>query len=213
MDIEQIMTGGDRNFGYVVADETSGKALLIDPSFSPERLVARASQKGFTIAYAFSTHDHTDHTNGNTAIERLTGVRTLLYGRTDPKTGKRVEHEATFPLGTLTVRVLHTPGHTRDSICLHVGDAVFTGDTLFVGKVGGTDLGDGARAEYRSLHEVLLALPDETRVFPGHDYGTAPHSTIGTERRTNPFLLRPDVAAFVELKRIWPEYKRAHGIA
>jgi len=213
MDIEQIATGGDRNFGYLVADETVGEALLIDPSYAPARLVNRVGEKGYRLVAAFCTHDHIDHTNGNATVERLTGLRVLTFGMTDPRTGTRVDHEARFALGTLEVEVLHTPGHTPDSICLHVGDAVFTGDTLFVGKVGGTDFGDGARAEYRSLHDVLLALPDDTRVFPGHDYGIAPQSTIGAQRRTNPFLLRPDLESFVELKRTWPEYKKAHGIA
>ena len=109
--------------------------------------------------------------------------------------------------------VLHTPGHTEDSICLYVGDAVFTGDTLFVGKIGGTDFGAQARAEYESLHQKLLVLPDTTRVFPGHHYGTAPESTIGHERRTNPFLIQPDFETFVDLKRNWTAYKKAHGIA
>ena len=110
-------------------------------------------------------------------------------------------------------KILHTPGHTADSICLLVDDAAFTGDTLFVGKVGGTDLGDGARTEYASLHDVLMKLPDETRVFPGHDVGITPDSTIGRERAENPFLLREDLEAFVDLKRNWAEYKKEHGIA
>ena len=161
----------------------------------------------------FNTHDHFDHTNGNDVIENLTGKRPLLFGSTDPKTGITVEDGARFPLGDLAIAIIHTPGHTEDSMCVYVGDAVFTGDTLFVGKVGGTDLGPGAEAEYHSLHQKLLALPDETRVFPGHDYGTAPESTIARERRTNPFLLQPDFEAFVHLKRNWDAYKKAHGIS
>ncbi len=98
-------------------------------------------------------------------------------------------------------------------MCILVGDAVFTGDTLFVGKVGGTDLGEGARTEYDSLHQRLLALPDDTRVYPGHDVGVAPKSTIGHERETNPFLLQLDFEAFVNLKRNWAAYKKEHGIA
>ena len=109
--------------------------------------------------------------------------------------------------------ILHTPGHTEDSICIHIEDAVFTGDTLFVGKVGGTGFGSGAREEYASLHKKLLVLPDSTRVFPGHDYGTAAQSTIGRERRTNPFLLQPNFEAFVHLKQNWLSYKKEHGIA
>jgi len=208
----QIQTGGDRNFAYLVADKPNGTAVVIDPSYAPEQVVAAARENGLTIALAFCTHDHHDHTNGNSEFERLTGVKPLLFGDTDPDTSTAIADGATFPLGAETVEILHTPGHTSDSICLRIGDAVFTGDTLFVGKVGGTDLGDGATTEYASLHEKLLTLPDETRVFPGHDVGVAPESTIGHERETNPFLLRPNLEAFIDLKRNWAAYKEEHGI-
>jgi len=210
--VHQIQTGGDRNFAYLVADDSTRKAVVIDPSYTPDKVVQVARENGLTIARAFCTHDHHDHTNGNTEFERLTGVRPLLFGNTDPDTGQRVEEGASFPLGDLAIRIIHTPGHTPDSICLHIGDAVFTGDTLFVGKVGGTDLGDGAKTEYESLHRKLLPLPGETRVFPGHDVGVTPESTIRHERETNPFLLRPDYESFVELKRNWAAYKEEHGI-
>ncbi len=213
MFIKQVSTGGDRNFGYLVADDETRKALIIDPSFSPERLVELTRTREYEIMYVFNTHDHSDHTNGNAAIGRLTDCRPLLYDSTDPLTGLRVVDGAVFPLGGLEVKIIHTPGHTPDSICILVGDALFTGDTLFVGKVGGTDFSHGAKMEYASLHEKLLTLPDTTRVFPGHDYGTAPESTIGNERRTNPFLLRPDFESFVDLKRNWLSYKKEHGIA
>jgi len=212
MFVKQFRTGGDRNFGYLVADERTKKAVIIDPSFSPEIIVASARDRDYEIEYVFNTHDHFDHTNGNGVVERLTGKGALLLGTTDPGTGIAVTDGARFPLGNLEIQILHTPGHTGDGICIYVGDAVFTGDTLFVGKVGGTDFGRGARAEYDSLHRKLLTLPGDTRVFPGHDYGTAPESTIAHERETNPFLLQPDFEAFVHLKRNWEAYKKAHGI-
>ena len=213
MRVHQIQTGGDRNFAYVVADDVTREAVVIDPSYAPDRVVATAQDDGLTIVRAFCTHDHHDHTNGNVEFERLTGVRPLLFGDADPKTGQAVGAGAAFALGDLTIEILHTPGHTPDSISLRIGDAVFTGDTLFVGKVGGTDLADGAETEFKSLHETLLALPDATRVFPGHDVGVAPESTIGRERETNPFLLRTDLDAFIDLKRNWAAYKEEHGIA
>lgn len=211
--VHQIQTGGDRNFAYLVADESTREAVVIDPSYTPEKVVRAAAENGLKIVRAFCTHDHHDHTNGNARVERLTGIRPLLFADTDPETGQRVGHGASFPLGALTIRVIHTPGHTPDSICLHIGDAVFTGDTLFVGKVGGTDLGNGAKGEYESLHKRLLSLPGETRVFPGHDVGVAPESTIQHERETNPFLLRLDYESFADLKRNWAAYKKEHGIA
>jgi len=213
MFVKQFRTGGDRNLGYLVADEATGTACVIDASYAPEEIVEFARGSGYEIRYVFSTHDHYDHTNGNRTMEQMTGRRALLYGATEPETGEQIRDGTHLPLGGLEITVLHTPGHSDDAICILVDDAVFTGDTLFVGKVGGTDLGEGARAEYASLHEKLMALPDETRIYPGHDVGVAPASTVVQERETNPFLLQPDLTSFVHLKRNWAEYKREHGIA
>jgi hydroxyacylglutathione hydrolase len=213
MFVKQFLIGGDRNYGYLVADDSTKLAVIIDPSYNPERIVEFAREQGYTIQYVFNTHGHYDHTNGNGVIKKLTGKEPLLFGDTDPETGKTVSDGTRFLLGDLKITIIHTPGHTSDSICIHIGDAVFTGDTLFVGKVGGTDFGAQARAEYESLHQKLMTLPDTTRVFPGHNYGVAPESSIGHERQTNPFLLRPDFESFVELKRNWDAYKKEHGIA
>ena len=213
MFIKAFQTGGDRNLGYLIADEASRLAAVVDPSYDPTSIARFAADTGYQVVLAFNTHDHHDHTNGNAQFEKETGIRPLKYGDVAPETATTLKHGATFALGSLSVQIIHTPGHTQDSVCLLIGDALFTGDTLFVGKVGGTDLDAGARAEYASLHDRLLALPDETRVFPGHDVGVAPSSTIGHERETNPFLLQPDVASFIELKRNWAEYKKEHGIA
>lgn len=212
MFVKQFRTGGDRNFGYLAADEDTGEALVVDPSFSPRMIADFAAEHEFNIRYILITHDHYDHTNGNREIERLTGIRPLMYGSIDPETGIEVTDGARFTLGRLGVTIVHTPGHTKDSICILLGEALFTGDTLFVGKVGGTDFGEGARREYDSLHRKLMILPDGTRVFPGHDYGLAPASTIGKERAENPFILQPDFKAFVHLKKNWEAYKKEHGI-
>lgn len=210
--INQFKTGGDRNFGYLAAEEGTKKAVIIDPSYSPGTIVEFARDKGYEIVYVFCTHDHYDHTNGNKEIKKLTGKISLLFGDQDPITKKWVKDDADFPLGNQRIKIIHTPGHTSDSICILVDDAVFTGDTLFVGKVGGTDFGHQARLEYESLHDKLLTLPDKVRVFPGHDYGIAPESTIGNERKTNPFLIQQDFEAFLDLKINWAEYKRKHEI-
>ena len=213
MFVRQFKVGGDRNFGYLVADESSKLAAIIDPSYSPALICEFARRNGYQIRYVFNTHNHYDHTNGNAMAEQLTGVTPLAFGDRDLQSGLTVSDGSRFPLGDLEIHVIHTPGHTHDSICIRVGDAVFTGDTLFVGKVGGTDYGSQARAEYDSLHRKLLVLPDSTRVFPGHDYGASAESTILKERQTNPFLLQPDFESFVDLKRNWATYKKEHGIA
>lgn len=213
MFVKQFQTGGDRNYGYLAADDASKLAVVIDPSYSPEVICEFSKKHGYKIEYVFCTHDHYDHTNGNETMLKLSNVRPLMLGDRDAKSGTVVEDGSQYPLGDLTITVIHTPGHTSESICLYIGDALFTGDTLFVGKVGGTGFGDDARAEYDSLHNKLMTLPDSTRVFPGHNYGTAPESTVLNEKTTNPFLLRPDFESFVDLKRNWLEYKRKHGIA
>ncbi|MBU1049864.1 MBL fold metallo-hydrolase [Candidatus Bipolaricaulota bacterium] len=210
--IRTFQTGGNRNLGYLIADDVTSKAVVIDPSYDPEAIAAFATDHGYTVVYAFNTHDHHDHTNGNRAFELKTGVCPLKFHDVDPATGTRVADGAIFPLGEITIKILHTPGHTADSICLFIDNALFTGDTLFVGKVGGTDLDEGARAEYTSLHEKIMALPEDTRIYPGHDVGLRPNSTVAHERSTNPFLLRPDVESFIELKANWAEYKKEHGI-
>ncbi len=212
MIVEQFRTGGDRNFGYLVADEASGEALVIDASFNPEMIVRFAAEHGFDIRFVFSTHGHDDHTNGNDTIRRLSGIVPLLFGDTCSRTGIRVDEGALFPIGSLDVRILHTPGHTRDSICINIGDALFTGDTLFTGKVGGTGTEEQALMEYKSLHHKIMLLADATKVYPGHDYGLFPVSSIGYERSSNPFLLQKDFNAFLLLKQNWAVYKKTHGI-
>jgi len=210
--IRQFQTGGDRNFGYLAADYLGMEALVVDPSPSPEDILEFVRDEDFVIKYLFNTHSHFDHVGGNEMMETVTGNLPLTFGSEDPSTGLKVTDGARLPLGGLEFTVLHTPGHTPDSICLHLGEAVITGDTLFVGKVGRTDSAPQAEEMYHSLHDKLLTLPDETRVFPGHDYGASPVSTIGRERRENPFLLQPDIPSFIHLKENWAEYKKKHGI-
>ncbi len=212
MFIKQFVTGGDRNYGYLVADDTTKLSVVIDPSYSPKQIAEFAQVHSYVIQYVFNTHGHYDHKNGNKVMKRLTGRTPLLFGDLDPLSGLTVLDGARFPLGGLKIIILHTPGHTKDSVCLYIGDAVFTGDTLFVGKIGGTCFRSRAQAQYNSLHQKLLTLPESTRVFPGHNYGTASESTIGHERQTNPFLLQKDFKTFLNLKRHWKAYKKAHGI-
>jgi hydroxyacylglutathione hydrolase len=210
--VKQFRTGGDRNFGYLAVESTTGDAFIVDASFSPGMIVDHAAEKGYTLRYVFSTHGHDDHCNGNGVIRARTGLVPLLFGDRCPLTGILVEDQAVFPLGTFGFMILHTPGHTPDSICILAVDHLFTGDTLFVGKVGGTWSDEDSIREYRSLHESVIPLPDDTVVWPGHDYGIDPSSTVGREKATNPFLLQPDVVEFIDLKKNWGAYKKEHGI-
>ncbi|MHC4605626.1 MAG: MBL fold metallo-hydrolase [Planctomycetota bacterium] len=207
MIFEQIKAGGDRNFGYLVGDEESKKAAIVDPSTDPGAILKRVEAHGLNVVYVFNTHGHIDHTSGNQTVLSKTGAE-LVRG----EDGRKLE------LGSVALTVIHTPGHSTDSLCVLAEASgapgkLMTGDTLFVGKVGGTGFGQDARDEYDSIHRKLLTLPDSTEVWPGHDYGVKPASTVGHEKKTNPFLLRETFEDFVDLKRNWLQYKKEHGIA
>lgn len=212
MIFEQIPMGGDRNFAYLVGDEGSRRAAVVDPAYSPDKVVDRAEALGLTVAYLLNTHGHHDHAGGNDRVLQRTQARLLTSRNEEAGDG------CTLSLGSVVLTFLHTPGHTPDCLCVLAKGPegpgkLVTGDTLFVGKVGGTGYGDDARAEYESLHRLLRDLPEETEVWPGHDVGVSPSSTIGEERRSNPFLLRETFEDFVELKRNWLAFKEKHGIA
>lgn len=210
MIFEQLAIGGDRNFAYLIGDESSKLAAVVDPGVNPEMILEAATGHNLTIQYVINTHGHFDHIGANQNIVRATGAKIASF---DPgANGLNLNHGDSLTLGDLTLEIFHTPGHTQDSICVLAEDHLCTGDTLFVGKVGGTGFGPDARQEYDSLHNVLLKLPGSTKVYPGHHYGVAPTSTIAHEKGTNPFLLQPDFDAFVHLKKNWAEYKRNHGI-
>jgi hydroxyacylglutathione hydrolase len=208
MIFEQILIGGDRNYAYLVGDETTKKAAVADPAYHPEKMLARAAELGLEVVYLINTHGHPDHTSGNDHILSETKAE-LISGK--------VKDGAVYSLGKVELKVIRTPGHTTDSVCVlataagEVGQLI-TGDTLFVGKVGGTGFGADAEAEYESLHKKLMVLPPDTEVWPGHNYGVAPSSTIGNELKTNPFIMRESFEAFVDLKRNWAAYKEEHGI-
>ncbi len=208
MIFEQIPTSGDRTFSYLVGDEPSREAAVVDPGYDPDMLIAKVKEKSLHLKYVINTHDHFDHTGGNRKLLSKTGAQLASFTSKDAP----LADGSVLKLGGLELRVIHTAGHTPDGICIVVEDLVLTGDTLFVGKVGGTDFGKGARTEYDSLHKKIMTLPDNLRVFPGHDYGVRPHSTIGDEKRENPFLLQKDFDGFLHLKKNWAAYKREHGI-
>jgi glyoxylase-like metal-dependent hydrolase (beta-lactamase superfamily II) len=211
---EQIRTGGDRNFAYLIGDRTAGVAAAVDPSYNPERTLVRARAQGLTITHILNTHGHQDHVNGNSEMARLTGALIGAHPRAPETPGLALEDGDEFSVGSIPIRILHVPGHYPDHLLFHLPDQamVITGDLLFVGKIGGTGSDLDTRTEFESLRRMLRDLPDETTVWPGHDYGCRPSSTIGLERRNNPFLQAPDLESFLTLKEEWAGFKATNGL-
>jgi glyoxylase-like metal-dependent hydrolase (beta-lactamase superfamily II) len=211
---EQIRAGGDRNFGYLLGDREAKQGVLIDPSYSPEAFVQRAGEQNLAVSHIINTHSHPDHVNGNAKAIGLTGGRLAAHGDSPLSPEVRLADGDELAVGSLRLKFLHVPGHCHDHLVVHEPSyqLVVTGDLLFVGKVGGTRSEEDAETEWASLQRLLGAVPDTATVWPGHDYGVRPSSTIGLERQTNPFLLCPDLSAFLQLKRDWSAFKAQHGL-
>ena len=212
MIFHQIDAGGDRNFAYLLADTAGGTAALVDPPPNSRRYEKLIENDDLDVTYVIITHGHGDHTWGVSEARERYDARVVAHQSIALEIDHPVDDGDILPLGNLEMRFIHTPGHTDDSICVLCERKLITGDLLFVGKVGGTDLGEGARRQYHSLHEKILKLDDDIEIWPGHNFGVARSSTIGNERATNPFILRSTFEDFIDLKLNWIQYKREHGI-
>ena len=191
MFFKQIPVGTLQNFSYILGDPETYKAALVDPAWEVNKLLGLCKDAGLTVCYVINTHSHHDHVEGNDAVVKQTHAKVVAYQGSPVRKDVPVKDGSSVQIGSLRVRVIHTPGHCPDHICLHVDGKVLTGDTLFIGECGRTDLAGGdAGAMYESLFNKLMTLDDSTEVYPGHDYGRKPSSTIGEERRTN-YTLKP----------------------
>ena len=213
MIFHQIDAGGDRNFAYLIADKDGGSAALFDPPPERDLYLPLIEQHGAKVEYIIITHGHQDHTWGVDEAHQQTGGTVVAHTANPVDAQIRVDDGDTLPLGDLTLKIFFTPGHSDDSICILTDKKLITGDILFVGKVGGTDFGENARKEYESLHNKIMTMDDDVEIYPGHNFGVKPMSTIGHERLTNPFLQQGSFEEFVNLKRNWLAYKKKHGIA
>ncbi len=190
---------------YILADQKTKEAVVIDPGDDADDILKIIREKGFTVKSIVNTHAHFDHVGANKALKDATGAELLLHEAdapvlamasrqsrsfglnpvVSPPADRYLKHGDVVTAGEVSLKVLHTPGHSPGGISLLEQGIVFTGDSLFAGSIGRTDLpGGDLLTLLRSIKSNLMVLPDETKVFPGH----GPASTIGEERRENPFL-------------------------
>lgn len=212
MYLKQMELGPMQNYVYLIGDPETRQCVAVDPAWEIDTVVETANSDDMTIIGVLVTHTHQDHVGGDLFGTYIPGVEEFLekikakvyvhkaeqefmkgYGSDLVKT----DGNNTLEIGRLTLTFLHTPGHTPGSQCFLVDGRLISGDTLFIGACGRTDLPGGDPEElYRSLTQRLAALPDETILLPGHNYG-GPTSTIGEEKRTNPFMRFSSVGQFI----------------
>jgi hydroxyacylglutathione hydrolase len=208
MFLKQMQVGNMAVFAYLLGDTSTGEALVIDPAANIDGIIAQADQNKVKIQYIVNTHGHVDHIAGNLDMKNKTGAKIIIHesdaemltstpamilkmfgAKQSPTADRTVGDGDIISVGGISLKVLHTPGHSPGSMSLYTEGYVFTGDTLFVGGVGRTDLpGGSSQVMARSIQQKLCTLPDDTKVMPGHNYGGAPTSTIGREKTSNPFL-------------------------
>jgi glyoxylase-like metal-dependent hydrolase (beta-lactamase superfamily II) len=216
--LKQMELGPMQNFVYLVGDPVARQCVVVDPAWEIETIVDTAAADGLTITGALVTHTHQDHVGGSLESwgmpgripgveELLERVRAKVYVHKAEREFLRgfgsdlvkVDNHETLAIGRLTLTFLHTPGHTPGSQCFLVDGRVISGDTLFIGSCGRTDLpGSDPKEMYYSLTQRLAALPDDTVLLPGHNYG-GEASTIGQEKRQNRFMQFPSLRDFLAI--------------
>ncbi len=194
-----IPAGPMQNVNYILMDETSREAVAIDSGWETEAMVKEVDAQSMKVRYVMATHGHFDHTKTLPALAEAFGATLAAHEKNPLGPRLALSGGERLPVGS-GVHVLATPGHSEDSICIYDGAHLFTGDTLFIGYWGRTDLKGGSSEKlFDSLHEVIMRLPAETVIFPGHDYGEVPSRTLGEESTKNPALLCTSHREFASL--------------
>ncbi|MDA7959719.1 MAG: MBL fold metallo-hydrolase [Nitrosopumilus sp.] len=198
MIVRQIAVGRMQNFTYVVSGG-GGEAAVVDPSWDLGLVTGALDESGLRAKYIINTHGHFDHVTGNGELQEITGARIVQHESSELERDISVAEGGAVEIAGAALRVMHTPGHSPDSMCLLGDGLILSGDTLFVGSCGRVDLpGGSARELYKSLQR-LRQLEDSLVLYPGHDYGVTPTSTIGAEKASNPVMQPRTEDLFAEM--------------
>ncbi|MEJ5359623.1 MAG: MBL fold metallo-hydrolase [Desulfobacterales bacterium] len=205
MIIRQLAVGPLQANCFIVGCERTRQAAVIDPGDEADRILLALAERGLAVSHILNTHGHFDHVGANRRLKQSTGAPILIHAldapmlrllarsaaawgmaaENSPDPDRLIDEGETIPVGDLSLQVIHTPGHTPGGVSFYADGCLFVGDTLFAGSVGRTDFpGGDFEALRRSIQEKLFRLPDDVRVFTGH----GPATTIGEEKRTNPFV-------------------------
>ena len=205
MAIEQLKVGFD-NFSYVIYCPNKKEAAIVDPSFDSSKALEFISSKNLKLKYVILTHYHGDHSSDTSRIKKLIPQIKIVSSKPDgDKLGFKVDINVSdndkLKVGDVNLDFILTPGHTRGGICIIVdNEAIITGDTLFIGDCGRTDLPGGSFEQmFKTLREKIKPLPDNLIVFPGHDYGNKPFDNLGNQKRTNKTLLARSLEEFSKI--------------
>jgi glyoxylase-like metal-dependent hydrolase (beta-lactamase superfamily II) len=202
---KQIEIGPMQNYVYLIGSLETRKVAVVDTAWEIDTILKIAAQDNMEITHAFVTHTHPDHVGGGFAGMAIDGVTELLEKRKakvvvhkaeaefikglSPSDLIKTDHGDKINVGGIEIELMHTPGHTPGSQCFLVDGRIVSGDTMFIDACGRVDFpGGNAEQMYYSLTQKLMALPDETILFPGHNYAPKPHATMGEQKKTNPYL-------------------------
>ncbi len=196
--IEQMLVGHD-NFSYLIYCEETKLAALVDTGYDASQAMKRIGELNLDMKYLINTHDHQDHVASNGHVKNTYKCQIIASSAAgNPEIP--VSHDETMSLGNVSMKFLHTPGHTPGCLCIIVDEKyLLTGDTLFIGDCGRTDLSDGSNKQMFASLQMLKSLPDKLIVYPGHDYGNKPYDTLGNQKLTNKTMLATSVNEFSKI--------------
>ena len=209
MIFKQVKVGAMENFSYIIGDENKKDAAVVDAGWEIERLLEIAKKEKLKIKKIILTHSHYDHVQKVDELASKTNAEVYFHENDYNEIKNKIKNKSIrivklknndeVVIGSVKIKVIHTPGHTPGAICLFVENKLITGDTLFVNAIGRTDLAGGDSIKLFESLQKLKKLSDDVEVYPGHDYGEIPFSTIGNEKKNNPYFKCESKEQFLNL--------------